>query len=71
MPKARLPHLALAHLARQSGERDDTSARLRRALAPVGDGPADEPWYVYRRSHGRGADAAMSEARRMSTEGAP
>lgn len=68
MPKARLPHLALAHLARQSGERADTIERLRRALAPVGDDPADEPWYVYRRSHARGAEAAMADARRLSVE---
>lgn len=68
VPTARLPHLALAHLARQSGERADTLERLRRALAPVGDDPADEPWFVYRRSHARGFEAAMSEARRLSTE---
>jgi len=71
MPKARLPHLALAHLARQSGQRDETRDHLRQALAPVGREPADEPWYVYRRSHARGAEAAMSAVRRMSAETAP
>lgn len=71
MPQARLPHLALAHLARQTGERAHVVDRLKRALAPVPDDPADEPWYVYRRSHARGADAAMTEARRLATEATP
>jgi tetratricopeptide (TPR) repeat protein len=68
VPAARLPHLALAHLARQSGERADTLDRLRRALAPVSDDPADEPWFVYRRSHARGFEAARADARRLSAE---
>lgn len=71
MPRARLPHLALAHLARQAGERAEVVDRLKRALAPVPADPADEPWYVYRRSHARGAEAAMTEARRIATEAAP
>lgn len=68
VPAARLPHLALAHLARQSGERVDTVDRLRRALAPLSDDPADEPWFVYRRSHARHFEAAMTDARRLSAE---
>lgn len=70
-PTARLPHLALAHLARQAGERADTLDRLRRALAPVSDNPADEPWFVYRRAHARGFDVALTDARRLATEAVP
>lgn len=71
MPKARLPHLALAHLVRQAGERTDTLDRLRRALAPLTDDPADEPWFVYRRSHARSFEMAMADARRLATEASP
>jgi len=71
MPLSRLPHLALAHLARQSGEREDSVDRLRRALGPLPDDPAAEPWYVYRQSHARGAADAMDTMRRLATEAEP
>jgi tetratricopeptide (TPR) repeat protein len=63
-PRARSPHLALAHLAWRAADHGELVARLQRALATdeVADPEAD-PWFAYHAAHGRHADEWLRAVR--------
>jgi Flp pilus assembly protein TadD len=71
MPRARVPHLALASVLRQLGDREAASGRLTRALAVERDEDIVEPWFAYRRAHARHAEDEMSAVRRMMVGDTP
>ena len=66
-PKAQSPHLALDHLARRRGDRQDSGRAILRVLKPAGNaGEPSDPWWMYHVAHGRHAEALLNELRRMS-----
>lgn len=71
VPHARVPHLSLAQLWRQLGDRDRSVASLSRALAPAGAKEPADPWVAYRRAQARNADAAMTAVVQMVAGGTP
>ena len=71
MPGARAPHLALARLAREQGDRGEMTARLDRALAAPVDATDLDPFLRYHSVQGRHASVWLDEARDASRRTAP
>ncbi|MEZ5289262.1 MAG: tetratricopeptide repeat protein [Vicinamibacterales bacterium] len=67
---ARIPHLALARLARELGDDRAAEASLERALArPPVEGQPVEPWWAYRHTQARGAAAQLDALRLRVVQG--
>jgi hypothetical protein len=61
---ARVPHLALARVARELGDVATMEANLRQALEPVPGDKMIDPWWEYRALQGRQAETWLDELRR-------
>jgi tetratricopeptide (TPR) repeat protein len=70
-PKGRVPFLALAQIARELGDRDDMHINLDRALASPSNEAPTEPWWTYRVSQARRAEAWLEAVRRSWNREAP
>ncbi len=66
-PGARAPHLALARIALESGDRDEMTARLSRAVRPITAGDPPDPWWQYRSMQGRHGKMWLDEVRRAAS----
>jgi tetratricopeptide (TPR) repeat protein len=68
---ARVPHLAIARLAREHGDRAQTTASLERALAPLTRDAAIDPWWLYHSAQGRRRAPWLDDLRRRAREDRP
>jgi hypothetical protein len=67
---ARIPHLSLARIARETGDEAASAESLRRAVAPPAEGLPGEPWWAYRHIQARESLGWLDNARRLVTAGA-
>ena len=67
----RVPHLAIARIARERGDRTLVTASLDRALAPIGVDDAIDPWWLYRSAQGRRRAPWLDDVRRRAKEDRP
>jgi len=71
-PRAQSPLLALALLARQSGDRAGAQGAMRQLLAlPRARAAGDDPWWVYYRSQHQGFEAVFAELHALLRAEAP
>ncbi|MGE0815671.1 MAG: hypothetical protein AB7O28_10755 [Vicinamibacterales bacterium] len=61
---ARAPRLALARLAREAGDRDESTRQLARALAAPNEADGIDPWWRYRGIRGQGSASWLDTLRR-------
>jgi len=65
-PAARAPHLALARVARERGDRELMIASLERAMAPLDEDGDVDPWWLYRSIQGRRRTSGLDDVRRRA-----
>jgi tetratricopeptide (TPR) repeat protein len=70
-PGARVPHLALARVARELGDVPTMQDSLTRALVPPSDDEEADAWWRYRALQGRHADEQLNRVREGVKRGAP
>lgn len=68
---ARVPHLAIARIAREHGDRAGVTEGLERALAPVTQDAAIDPWWLYHSAQGRRGAAWLDDLRHRAREDRP
>jgi hypothetical protein len=68
---ARVPHLAVARVARELGDAGTMQEGLQRALAPGADDGSVDPWWQYRGMQGRHAESWLNQLRRNWRPQAP
>ena len=69
-PGARAAHLAVARIAREMGDREETTARLEQAMSLPGTSSPSDPWWVYRAAQGRQSAGWLEDVRRAAKEAA-
>ena len=65
-PGARAADLAVARIARELGDREETTARLQQAMSMPGNTTPIDPWWVYRSAQGRRSAAWLDDVRRAA-----
>ena len=68
---ARIPHLALARVARELGDGETMQHSLQQALAPEADDGSVDPWWQYRAVQGRLAESWLNQLRQNWKPPAP
>lgn len=71
VPESRVAALALAQIAREAGQPEEVPDLLRRGLALPTPTSTVDPWWTYRVSHARKADAWLADVRRSGMRGVP
>jgi len=61
-----LAHLAVARIARELGDREETTKRLEQAMALPGNTSPIDPWWVYRSAQGRHSGGWLEDVRRAA-----